>query len=235
MKLEFRKYFAEMIGTFVLVFVAVGTAVFTHHATGEVNLVATALAFGLAVVAMAYAIGSISGCHINPAVSLGFYATGKMKTVDFIAYFVSQVIGAIIAAALIYGIIQMAGARDYIMGTNAYEGLGTNDAASIGIGLIVEIALTFVFVFTILCVVRKTDNAKVAGLVIGLTLALVHFFGISLTGTSVNPARSFGPAIFGGVEAMRQVWLFIVAPLAGALLAAITFRLLYCKKQESDE
>jgi len=240
MKQNCRKYFAEMLGTFVLVFVAVGVAVFTYtmsameYGYGEVNLVATALAFGLVIVAMAYAIGPISGCHINPAVSLGALVIGKLKLKDFAPYVIAQTIGAIAGAALIFAIVKMTGATDYIMGANAYEGLGTTLAASIGIGLIVEIVLTFVFVFTILCVISKSDNARIAGIVIGLTLVLVHLLGISLTGTSVNPARSIGPALFGGTAALQQLWLFIVAPLVGAALAALAFIGLYGRNKESE-
>ena len=248
MKPNFRKYTAEMIGTFVLVFVAVGTAVFTYIDSvtvvagvaigGQVNLVATALAFGLVIVAMAYAIGPISGCHINPAVTLGVFAAGRgkkrMSVVDLCGYIVAQVIGAIIGAAVLFGIVRMMGVDNYILGANAYEHLADTIGAAIGIALIVEIILTAIFVFTILCVVAKSENGRVAGLVIGLTLTLVHLIGINLTGTSVNPARSLGPALFDGVESLRQVWLFIVAPLAGALIAALAFRCLY-QNEETEE
>ena len=220
-----RKYVSEFIGTFVLVFMGCGSAIFlgTSELGGHL---AVALAFGLSIVAMAYAIGSISGCHINPAVSLSMLLSKKMSISDFIGYVISQVLGAIAAAALLQGILSMSGMTDLT------EGLGSNGFGAIGVGsaLIVEVVLTFIFVFVILAIVSDKSKGNVAGIVIGLTLTFVHIVGIPLTGTSVNPARSIGPAIFARESALTELWVFIVAPLAGAILAVVVYRLLYPKK-----
>jgi aquaporin Z len=176
----------------------------------------TALAFGLVIVAMAYSIGNISGCHINPAVSIAMLVSGKLSFKDFIGYVIAQVAGAIAGAALLLPIF----GADCGFGANAlFEG-------NIGLSILIEVILTFVFVIAILGVTSKTENGAVAGLVIGLTLTLVHILGIALTGTSVNPARSIGSAVFAGGEALKNVWVFIVAPLAGGVLAAITYKFL---------
>jgi len=215
---DMKKYLAEMLGTAVLVAIAVGTAIVSGG-----NLVATALAFGLVIVAMAYAIGPISGCHINPAVSLGVLITKKMNLKDFGFYVLAQVVGAIIGAAILYGVFSLSifpEAAYKAMGSNAYEHLAGTTAKAIAVGAIVEILLTFLFVFTILGVTSKSENGKIAGFVIGLTLTLVHLIGIGLTGTSVNPARSL-TAIFAGGAYLEQLWLFIVAPLLGAALAGL--------------
>ena len=207
-----KKYIAEFIGTFVLVFFACGTAAVTG-CTAEANAAyaITALAFGLVIVAMAYSIGNVSGCHINPAVSLGMLVDGRMNVTDFIGYVVAQCLGGIAGA----GILAALTGKAYGLGTNGlYDG-------SIVKSLIIEIILTCVFVYTILGVTSKPENGRVAGLVIGLTLTLVHLLGIFFTGTSVNPARSFGPALFMGGEALKVVWVFIVAPLIGGALAAV--------------
>ena len=207
-----KKYIAEFIGTFVLVFFACGTAAVTG-CTAEANAAyaITALAFGLVIVAMAYSIGNVSGCHINPAVSLGMLVDGRMNVTDFIGYVVAQCLGGIAGA----GILAALTGKAYGLGTNGlYDG-------SIVKSLVIEIILTCVFVYTILGVTSKPENGRVAGLVIGLTLTLVHLLGIFFTGTSVNPARSFGPALFMGGEALKVVWVFIVAPLIGGALAAV--------------
>jgi len=222
-----KKYVSELIGTFVLVFVGCGSAVFLNTTTYTGHL-AVALAFGLSIVAMAYVIGNISGCHINPAVSLSMLLNKKMGVKDFVGYVIFQIIGAIAAAALLQALLSMSGMTDL---TGA---LGSNGFGNIGMGgaIIVEIVLTFIFVFVILGVVSDSSKANVAGIVIGLTLAFVHIIGIPLTGTSVNPARSVGPAIFAGGSSLTELWVFIVAPLAGAVLAAIAHKLLSTKSSK---
>jgi aquaporin Z len=213
-----KKYLAEFIGTAVLVIFGCGTAAATGCSGASIDgaYILTALAFGLSIVAMAYSIGNISGCHINPAVSLGVYLNGGMEKKDFIGYVVAQFLGGILGAAVV-GILL---GFDCGMGAN---GLYQNN---IGLSLLVEIILTFVFVLAILGVTSKPEYSKVAGIVIGLTLTLVHILGIHFTGTSVNPARSFGPALFAGGAALANVWVFIVAPLIGAALAAWVWKAL---------
>lgn len=212
-----KKYIAEFIGTFVLVFFACGTAaVVGCSATAGTGYLLTALAFGLVIVAMAYSIGNVSGCHINPAVSIAMLVSGKLDLRDFIGYVVAQFAGAIVGAAALMAFV----GRESGLGANAlYNG-------SVGLSFLIEIILTFVFVIAILGVTSKTENGAVAGVVIGLTLTLVHILGISFTGTSVNPARSFGPALFVGGEALSSVWVFIAAPLVGGVLAALVYRFL---------
>lgn len=217
-----KKYIAECIGTFVLVFFACGTAVMVGcSAESGTGYLLTALAFGLVIVAMAYSIGNISGCHINPAVSIAMLVSGKMSLKDFVGYVIAQFAGAILGAAALVLIV----GKDAGLGANAlYEG-------SIVSSLVIEVILTFVFVLAILGVTSKVENGAVSGIVIGLTLTLVHILGISFTGTSVNPARSFGPALFMGGEALANVWVFIVAPLAGGVLAALVYKFLTCEKK----
>ena len=225
-----RKYIAEFIGTAVLVIFGCGSAVAANamlDAQGVIvplsfSTLAIAVAFGLVIVAMAYSVGNVSGCHINPAVSLGMLVAGKISVTDFIGYVISQFLGGIVGAAALMGIL---GGTEYGLGTNGY-GDASAMGASMAQAIAVEVVLTFVFVFAILGVTSKAQNSSVAGIVIGLTLTLVHILGIPFTGTSVNPARSFGPALFMGGEALSQVWVFIVAPLIGAAIAAIVFKLL---------
>lgn len=214
-----RKYLAEIIGTFVLVVFGCGTAIVTGcGTTGGMGAYAlTALAFGLVIVAMAYSIGNISGCHINPAVSLAMFVNKKMSLQDMLLYWCSQVIGACGGALLLTVFFDP---DESGFGTN---GLFDNDVAR---SFVIEGVLTFVFVLAILGVTSKIANGNIAGLVIGLTLTLVHILGIGFTGTSVNPARSVGPALFKGGEALENVWVFIVAPLVGAAFAAIIYRFL---------
>ena len=212
-----KKYIAEFIGTCVLVLFACGTAAILG-CTSEPNAayVATAFAFGLVIVAMAYSIGNISGCHINPAVSLAMFITGKLNKTDLIGYLIAQFLGGIVGAGILSAFI----GKDKGLGCNGlYDG-------SIIKSLCIEIILTFVFVIAILGVTSKAENSAVAGLVIGLTLTLVHLFGIYFTGTSVNPARSFGPALLMGGSSLAVVWVFIVAPLIGGALAAYVYRYL---------
>ena len=216
----FKKFLAEFIGTFVLVFFACGVAAVTG-CNGEANAayVLTALAFGGVIVAMAYSIGNISGCHINPAVSIAVWLNKGMSTKNFIAYVVMQYIGAIAGAAVLLALIGKS------KGLGAY-GLFENNLWK---SLLIEIILTFVFCLAVLGATSKPENSKVAGLVIGGSLTLVHLLGIYFTGTSGNPARAFGPALFMGGDALANVWVFIVAPLAGGILAAFAWRLLNMK------
>ena len=215
-----RKYLAEIIGTFVLVFFGCGTAIVTGCSEKipiAGGYILTALAFGLVIVAMAYSIGNISGCHINPAVSLAMFVNKKMSLQDMLLYWCSQVVGACGGALLLTVFFHP---DDSGFGCN---GLFENDVAK---SFVIEGVLTFVFILAILGVTSKVANANVAGLVIGLTLTLVHILGIGFTGTSVNPARSIGPALFKGGEYLEHVWVFIVAPLVGAAFAAIIYRFL---------
>lgn len=217
-----KKYIAEFIGTFVLVVFACGTAAVTGCATDvkNVSYLLTALAFGLVIVAMAYSIGNISGCHINPAVSLAMLVNGKLSIKDFIGYLLAQFAGAIAGAATLLGIFGKEMTEEIGLGAN---GLFNDDPTA---SFIIEIILTFVFVLAILGVTSKKEFSGSAGIVIGLTLTLVHIFGIHFTGTSVNPARSLGPAIFVGGEALANVWVFLLAPLVGGLLAALVYKFL---------
>ncbi|MBR5151420.1 MAG: MIP family channel protein [Elusimicrobiaceae bacterium] len=218
-----KKYTAELLGTFVLTLFGCGSAAIAGEALGTLGI---AFAFGLSIVAMAYAIGNISGCHINPAVSLGVWMSGKMTTKDFFGYVVAQCAGALLAALTLAAIINMTN-----LGGVAVTGLGANGygaASSIGLtacgALVVEAILTAIFVLTILGVTSTEKTAAIAGLVIGLTLTFVHIMGIPLTGTSVNPARSFGPALVLGGTALSQLWVFIVGPFIGAALAALMWK-----------
>ena len=219
-----KRYVAELIGTMVLVLFGCGSAAIAGSVLGTLGI---ALAFGLSIVAMAYVIGDISGCHINPAVSIGMWIDGRLEAKDLILYIVFQCIGAIIGIALLVAIINSAPS----LGGYVATGLGQNgfgSASSVGLdvigAIIVEIILTFVFVFTVLGVTKKAENAAVAGIVIGLTLTFVHIMGIPLTGTSVNPARSLAPALFLGGQALEQVWVFILAPIVGAVLAGLLYK-----------
>ena len=213
-----KKYLAELVGTFVLTFLGCGTAVALGCGSDTASIVGTALAFGLAVVAMAYTIGGISGCHINPAITLGCFLTGRMSSKDCGMYMVFQVIGAILAAALLSLVVNTAEPSAVIT-----TDTGANSCAfGVTNGLIGEIVLTCIFVLVVLGATSKTNGAtnNFAGLAIGLSLVLIHLVGIHFTGTSVNPARSIGPALFAGGEALSQVWVFIVGPLVGGALAA---------------
>ena len=211
--MKIKSYIAEFIGTCVLVIFGCGTACAVGCDVGGGYLM-TALAFGLVIVAMAFSIGNISGCHINPAVSLAMLISKKMSIKDFIGYIIAQCLGAIAGAGVLCIFFDRTGG----LGSNGlYEG-------SIVKSLIVEVILTFVFILAILGVTSKVANGHVAGIVIGLTLTLVHILGIAFTGTSVNPARSLGPALLAGGDALRVVWVFIVAPFVGAALAAFTWK-----------
>ena len=228
-----KKYLAECIGTATLVILGCGTAMLVGcDAANGGGYILTALAFGLTIVAMAYSIGNISGCHINPAVSLGVLLSGGMDAKEFIGYIISQCVGALAGAAILAAIFGLGGVTDMTggFGSNGLAGVGGNALA----GLLVEIVLTFIFVIAILGVTsKKANHGSFGGLVIGLTLVVVHILGIGLTGTSVNPARSFGPAlvaaISGNAAPLGALWVFIVGPLVGAALAAFTYKALEAK------
>ena len=226
-----KKAIAECLGTFVLVFIACGVAVIS-----KANLVATSLAFGLVIVAMAYSVGNISGCHINPAVSFAMAIRKKISWKEFMVYVTAQVVGALLGSLLL-GLLF----REFSsLGGNEIQLILRNDELKIDAlsyvnAFVIEMILTFIFVFVIISVTdSKHGNGKIAGIVIGLTLALVHLIGISFTGTSVNPARSLGPAIFQAIgdnaESLKQVWIWILAPLAGGGLAAGAYNLFFDKK-----
>ena len=225
-----KKYLAEAIGTCVLVTLGCGTAMLVGcDAVNGGGYILTALAFGLAIVATAYCIGNISGCHVNPAVSLGVLLSGGMKVGEFVGYVIAQCIGALGGAGLLAAIFNLGGVTDMTggFGTNGLAGVHDNVVA----GLLVEVVLTFIFVFCILGVTsKKANHGSFGGLIIGLTLTGVHILGIGLTGTSVNPARSFGPAIVaaiaGNTAPLAVLWVFIVAPLVGAALAALVYKAL---------
>ncbi|MBR0273921.1 MAG: MIP family channel protein [Bacteroidaceae bacterium] len=223
-----KKYLAEMVGTFVLTLLGCGTAVSLGCGADTAAIVGTAIAFGLSVIAMAYTIGGISGCHINPAITLGVLLNGGISVKDACGYICGQVIGAIIAAAVLYGIVSIDPAIVITTATGA-------NACTYGVanGLIVEIVLTFIFVLVVLGATSKTNGAtnNFAGLAIGLSLILIHLVGIHYTGTSVNPARSIGPALFEGGQALAELWVFIVGPFVGAALAACCWKLIApCEK-----
>ncbi len=224
-----KKFFAEFIGTFVLVLFACGTATVLGCDTAKVDAayMMTAIAFGLVIVAMAYSIGNVSGCHINPAVSLGVLLTGGMTVGEFFIYIIAQFLGASAGAAVLGALVGF----DTSLGCN-----GLFDGKVLG-SLVIECILTFVFVMVILSVCSKKKFEKLAGLVIGLTLTLVHIFGIHFTGTSVNPARSFGPALIkaftGDMAALSVYWVFLLAPLVGGAIAAVVFKALIKTKEEA--
>jgi len=221
-----KKYVAEVIGTFVLVLLGCGTAMLVGcDAKNGGGYILTALAFGLVIVGMAYCVGNISGCHINPAVSLAVLVSGGMTFSDFVGYVVSQCLGAIAGAGTLKLIFDLGNVTDMTGGYGANGLAGVNGNA--GAGVIVEIVLTFIFVLTILGVTSKNaKHGSFGGLIIGLTLTLVHIFGIGLTGTSVNPARSLGPAILAGGDALNDLWVFIVGPFVGASIAAVVYKCL---------
>ncbi|MDE7162462.1 MAG: aquaporin [Clostridia bacterium] len=231
-----KKGIAEAIGTCVLVFFACGVAAWTGG-----SVVATALAFGLVIVAMAYSIGRISGCHINPAVSLGCLIAKRMTVKEFFVYVAAQILGGFVGGVAIFGIAKMGNVK--LLGNACNNALGySGDLSKITAGgyigaLLIEIILTLVFVYVILNVTTENSGAgKKAGIIIGFTLTLVHLLGIGFTGTSVNPARSIATAVAdaifnGNTNALAQVWIFIVAPLAGAALAALLFKVLHKEKK----
>ncbi|MBQ7056947.1 MAG: MIP family channel protein [Bacteroidaceae bacterium] len=234
-----KKYLAEMVGTMVLFLMGCGVAV-SLNCTSDCSTVAnagtvigTALAFGLSVVAMAYTIGGISGCHINPAITLGVWLSKRMNTKDALMYMLFQVIGAIIGAAILYGLSNAGtGLECNGLGANALQTTAAGDTVSVCAGLLAEIVFTCVFVLVVLGATSKTNGAtnNFAGLAIGLTLVLVHLVCIRYTGTSVNPARSIGPALFAGGDALCQLWIFIVGPFVGAILSALIWKVIAPKE-----
>ncbi len=233
-----RKLFAEGLGTALLVFFGAGTATLTFGfkiagTSLSAGVVATALAFGLVLLVLVYGIGPISGCHVNPAVTLGFLAARRISLVDALGYWVAQLVGGIVGAAGLYGIVHTASSYNASMGLGA-DGYGKSSmiGANAAGAFAAEVVLTFVFVFVILAVTRRASNATVAGVVIGLALMLVHIIGIPIDGTSVNPARSLGPALFVGGSALSQLWVFIVAPLIGGTISAFAYQFLYPKGED---
>jgi aquaporin Z len=232
--MDMRKLFAEFLGTAILVFFAVGVATesFGYHLAGtdtSTGVVATALAFGLTVLALAYAIGPISGCHVNPAVTIGFVVTGRMGISEAIGYWVAQFVGAIAGALCLWAVF--AHTPGYSRKTTGLGTDGYNKHSIVGIGVggafVAEVALTFLFVFVVLAATSKLGAPGFGGLAIGLALVVVHLIGIPLTGTSVNPARSLGPALIVGGDALKQLWVFIVAPLVGGVVAALVYKYLF--------
>ncbi len=222
-----KKYIAELIGTFVLVTFGCGTAcaVGCNAEMGSGYLI-TAFAFGLVIVAMAYSIGNISGCHVNPAVSIAMFIRGAIDLIDFIGYVIAQLIGALIGCLVLLAVF----GKNCGFGANQIQATWTNGGPAKA--LLVEIILTFVFVIAVIGVTSKAHNAAVSGVVIGLSLTLVHILGIALTGTSVNPARSLLPALFARGAALHQVWIFIIGPLVGGVLAAVVYSLLETPEEQ---
>jgi aquaporin Z len=218
-----KKPLAEVIGTFILVFFGCGSAVLMGDQIGFLGI---SLAFGLSIVAAAYSIGHISGAHLNPAVSLGVLISGGMTPGDFVGYVIAQCAGALLAAVVLLSIAS--GAADYSIATNGLGqngfGAGYNGEYSMMAAFTFELVMTFLFVTVILGATQSQAPAAMAGLAIGLTLAAIHLVGINVTGVSVNPARSFGPALLVGGQALADLWLFIAAPLIGAALASVVFR-----------
>lgn len=209
-----KKYIAEGVGTMLLTLIACGVAVIVG------NIITSSLAFGLVIVAGAYSIGNVSGCHINPAVSISMAVAGKMEVKECIKYIISQIIGAFVGSLLLA--LCLGGFE--ALGANSFgQMLGTVEI-TMWRAILVEVILTFIFTTTILGVTDKKENGHVTGIVIGLTLVLVHLFGIPFTGTSVNPARSLAPAVLQGGEALKQVWVFIVAPICGAILSGLFYK-----------
>lgn len=226
-----KKYLCEFIGTAVLVLFGCGTAAITGG-----SLLVTALAFGLSIVAMAYVIGNVSGCHINPAVSLAMLINRKISVKDFIGYVIAQVLGGFVGIALLWALISCTSYDITLIGfgANGFDASSSLEINMLG-AFIVETILTFVFIYTILGVTSDEKKSSISGLIIGLTLAFVHILGIPFTGTSVNPARSLAPAVFSKIllpnsTALLQVWVFIVAPLVGATIAAFVYKFLNKKE-----
>lgn len=224
---SFKRYFAEFFGTLVLVLFACGTAVVLGCGKGQADAAyfLTALAFGLTLCALVYVIGPVSGCHVNPAVSLALWMEKKIKFWDFLAYVVAQFAGAIAGSAVLSYFV----GTDHLGENSLYTPIHAPDAVK---SVLIEMILTCLFVLTILCVTAKAENGAVSGIVIGLSLTLVHVFGIHFTGTSVNPARSFGPALILGGEALKDVWVFILGPVLGAILAVAIHTLLTMAKKK---
>jgi aquaporin Z len=219
-----KKYLSEFIGTFTLVLFGCGTAVV---AGAQVGFLGIAFAFGFALIAMAYGIGPISGCHINPAVSVGVFVAGRMDSKDLLGYIVSQCLGAIAAALLLSAIVSgRAGGYDPAVGGLGQNGWGPGylDGYSLVSALLFELVASFLFITVILGSTRKGAPTQIAGLAIGITLVVIHILGIPITGVSVNPARSLGPALIVGGKALSQLWMFLIVPTVAGILAGILFR-----------
>lgn len=223
---DMKKYLAELLGTFVLVFMGTGSAVVAGKYIGFLGI---SLAFGISVLVMVYAIGHISGCHINPAITIAMLLNGKIPAKDAVIYIIVQSIGAIIASVLLLNI--MAGFPGYDLATNGLGQNGYGAASPAGFamasGFIAEVVLTFIFLIVIFGSTSKNAPAGFAGIPIGFALAIIHMVGIPITGTSVNPARSLGPALVAGGTALSQLWVFVVAPIIGAVFAALVWRYLF--------
>lgn len=236
--IDLRKLIAEAAGTALLVFFAVGVATlsFGFGVTGgsvSAGVVATALAFGLVLLVLAYGLGPISGCHINPAVTMGFLAARRISMRDAVSYWIAQVVGGIVGALVLWGVVQSSDTYRDSMGLGA-DGYGSHSMIGVNTAgaLLTEVVLTFLFVFTVLAVTRKAAaSPAVAGVVIGISLTVVHLIGIPLTGTSVNPARSIGPALFVGGYALSQLWVFLLAPMVGGALAAPAVEYFYGREE----
>jgi aquaporin Z len=238
--LDIKKLVSEAAGTALLVFFGAGVATlsFGFGATGSstsAGVVATALAFGLVLLVLAYALGPISGAHVNPAVTMGFLVSRRISVRDAVGYWAAQVVGGIIGALVLYGVVNSASTYRSRMGLGA-NGFGKESMIGLNSGgaILTEVVLTFLFVFTVLSVTRKAASALTAGVAIGFALVTVHLMGIPLTGTSVNPARSIGPALFVGGAALSQLWVFIVAPLAGGAVAALAHEYLYPARDDAQ-
>lgn len=223
---DMKKYLAELLGTFVLVFMGTGSAVVAGKYIGFLGI---SLAFGISVLVMVYAIGHISGCHINPAITIAMLLNGKIPAKDAVIYIIVQSIGAIIASVLLLNI--MAGFPGYDLATNGLGQNGYGAASPAGFtmasGFIAEVVLTFIFLIVIFGSTSKNAPAGFAGIPIGFALAIIHMVGIPITGTSVNPARSLGPALVAGGTALSQLWVFVVAPIIGAVFAALVWKYLF--------
>lgn len=239
--MNLRKLVAESLGTGLLVFFGVGVATLSFGfklagASPSAGVVATALAFGLVMMIMAYALGSISGAHINPAVTMGFLVSRRMSVAEAVGYWLAQIIGGILGAWLLY--LVFSGVPGYSAATIGLgtDGYGAQSIIGLGAGgaFLAETILTFSFVLVVLTVTTRAASTSISGLAIGLALATVHLAGIPLTGTSVNPARSIGPALFAGGPAIDQLWLFIVAPLLGGVLAALVSMYLYPRESPAS-
>ncbi|XZF13100.1 aquaporin Z [Chitinophagaceae bacterium MMS25-I14] len=224
-----KKYFAEFTGTFTLVLFGCGAAVISgisQSGPSGIGLLGISLAFGLAVVAMAYTIGHISGCHINPAITIAMLAAGKINIKDTLGYVIAQFAGATAGAAILYLILMGKpgfAMGEWALGSNGW-GEGYLGGYDMGTAFITEAVFSFLFLFVIFGVTSRLGSSNMSGLVIGLTLVAIHLVAIPITGTSVNPARSFGPAIFAGGKAIQQLWLFLTAPVAGAVVAALVWK-----------
>lgn len=233
--MQAKKLTAEAFGTFVLTFFGCGSAAIAGAALGNLGIAA---AFGLSIVAMAFVIGNVSGCHINPAVSLGLFLDKRLSATDLIGYWIAQFVGGLVAAGALALVVSLCGFGDVLetgLGCNGYDAASSVGLNAVG-AFVVEVILTAVFVLSVLGSTADAKTAPFAGMIIGATLAFVHIMGIPLTGTSVNPARSFGPAavmaINGDATALSQVWIFIAAPLVGAAVAALIWRFV-CKADDA--